>query len=90
MENMLQITLVKSPIGHPERQRRILRALGLGKINSSVIQSDRPSVQGMIRQIRHLVRVTSTVPEHPQGAKTYSEPVPEPPPQEGEVKNETA
>jgi large subunit ribosomal protein L30 len=54
---MLQITLVRSPIGYAEHQRKIVRALGLGKMNSSVIQADQPSIRGMIRHIRHLVAV---------------------------------
>ncbi len=58
MAGMLQITLVRSPIGHPERQRKVLRALGLGKMNSSVIQADQPSIRGMVRHVRHLVTVT--------------------------------
>jgi large subunit ribosomal protein L30 len=55
--DMLQITLVRSPIGYPERQRKVLRALGLGKMNTSVIQADQPSIRGMIKHVRHLVAV---------------------------------
>lgn len=58
VSDMLQITLVRSPIGYPEKQRRVLRALGLGKMNSSVIQADQPSVRGMIKHVQHLVAVT--------------------------------
>jgi large subunit ribosomal protein L30 len=58
MADMLQIKLVRSPIGYPGRQRKILRALGLGKMNSSVIHTDQPSIRGMIKHVRHLVAVT--------------------------------
>jgi large subunit ribosomal protein L30 len=62
---MLKITLVRSPIGYPEQQRKVLRGLGLGKMNTSVIQADQPSIRGMIKHVRHLVTV---VPECPPKA----------------------
>jgi len=54
---MLKITLVRSPIGYPKQQRKVLRALGLGKMNTSVIQADQPSIRGMIKHVQHLVAV---------------------------------
>lgn len=51
------VTLVKSPIGYNEKQRRTIRALGLRKINASVVKPDTPSVRGMIDKVQHLVRV---------------------------------
>jgi len=53
----LKITLVRSLIGRPEPQRRIVRALGLTKTNSSVIQEDTPQVRGMINKVTHLLKV---------------------------------
>lgn len=53
----LRITLVKSPIGFPKRQRDVLRTLGLGKLNSSVVRPNDPTVQGMIKKVSHLVKV---------------------------------
>lgn len=53
----LRITLVRSLIGRPEKQRRTIRALGLGKLNSSVIHEDNPAIRGMLREVQHLVRV---------------------------------
>ncbi|HHW39832.1 MAG TPA: 50S ribosomal protein L30 [Syntrophomonadaceae bacterium] len=53
----LRITLVRSPIGHPKKQREVLRTLGLKKLNSSVIKSNDPVIQGMIKRVSHLVRV---------------------------------
>lgn len=53
----LKITLVKSVIGYSERQRNIVKALGLGKTQSSVIQEDTPSIRGMIHKVSHLVSV---------------------------------
>lgn len=54
---MLKITLKKSLIGAPDRQRRVVRALGLGKTNSSVIKEDNPSIRGMIFRVQHLLSV---------------------------------
>jgi len=53
----LKITLIKSVIGTKPKQRLNVKALGLGKTNSSVIQKDNPAVRGMIRKVSHLVKV---------------------------------
>lgn len=52
-----KITQVRSGIGQSGRHRGTLRALGLGKIGRSVEHNDSPQLQGMLRQVRHLVRV---------------------------------
>jgi large subunit ribosomal protein L30 len=57
VEKKLLITYVKSSIGEPQDQRATLKALGLGKLNSSVVQTDSPSVRGMIFKVKHLVKV---------------------------------
>jgi large subunit ribosomal protein L30 len=51
----LKITLVKSFIGRPEAQRRVLRGMGLGKVNKTVVLNDSPEIRGMIRKVDHLV-----------------------------------
>ena len=53
----LKITLKRSLIGRPEDQRATVKALGLKKTNSSVIQEDNPVIRGMIRKVEHLVVV---------------------------------
>ncbi|HCZ06884.1 MAG: large subunit ribosomal protein [Thermotogota bacterium] len=54
----LRITLVKSPIGYDrKKQRATLKALGLKKLNSTVIKEDIPQIRGMINVVSHLVRV---------------------------------
>ncbi len=53
----LKITLVKSLIGRPEDQRATVKALGLKKTNSIVMQEDTAAIKGMIRKVEHLVRV---------------------------------
>lgn len=53
----LKITLTRSLIGRPEDQRATVKALGLGKTNSSVLQDDTPAIRGMVRKVEHLVKV---------------------------------
>ena len=56
-EEMIKITLIRSLIGRPEKHRRIARALGLRKLNSTVVHRDTPSIRGMISKINHLVKI---------------------------------
>lgn len=58
-EQVLEITLRKSPIGRPQRHRITLATLGLTKLHRTVCLKDTPSVRGMVRQVSHLVEVTS-------------------------------
>lgn len=53
----LKITLVKSGIGRPERQKNTLVGLGLTKVNRTVIRDDTPSNRGMVNKVSHLVLV---------------------------------
>ena len=54
---MVKITWFKSQIGAEEYQKGTLRALGLHRLNHSVIRPDNESVRGMITTVRHLVKV---------------------------------
>ncbi len=56
-DGMLRITLVRSPIGRPPVQRKTVRALGLKRMNHSVVQKDSAEILGMINRVRHLVKV---------------------------------
>ena len=53
----LRITQTRSQIGQTQRHRGTLRALGLGKSGRSVERDDSPEVLGMLRKVRHLVKV---------------------------------
>jgi large subunit ribosomal protein L30 len=53
----IKITLVKSPIDRPERQKLTLQALGLTKTNSSREVEATPQILGMVRKVNHLVKV---------------------------------
>lgn len=54
----VRIEQVKSTIKRPERQKRTIKALGLGKINKSVEVQLTPQIAGMIKKVSHLVAVT--------------------------------
>lgn len=53
----LKIELIKSPIGRPDPQRRILRGMGLGKMHKTVYLKDTPEIRGMVGKVSHLVSV---------------------------------
>jgi large subunit ribosomal protein L30 len=53
----LKITLVKSPIDRSERQKLTVKALGLGKTNSTKEVEATPQILGMIRKVTHLLKV---------------------------------
>ncbi len=53
----LEITLRRSTIGRKPNQRKTAEALGLTKINKTVVKEDNESIRGMIRTIEHLVDV---------------------------------
>ncbi|MBP7016546.1 MAG: 50S ribosomal protein L30 [Deltaproteobacteria bacterium ADurb.Bin022] len=57
MGKMLKITKVKSVIGRPEKQRKILKGMGLTKLNKTVTLEDTPQIRGMINKVTHLVSV---------------------------------
>ena len=53
----IKITQRKSSIDRPKRQKDTLIALGLRKINQSVIQEETAQIRGMINKVQHLVEV---------------------------------
>jgi len=58
----LRITLVRSPIGFAERQKRTVRALGLRRMNQTVEHTATAQIRGMIAKIPHLLRVEEQAP----------------------------
>ena len=53
----IKITLVKSPIDRPERQKKTLKALGLNKMNATKEVEATPQILGMVRKVTHLIKV---------------------------------
>ena len=57
MADKLRITLVKSTIGAVPKNKKTVEALGLRKVNKTVVLPDNAAVRGMVQQVRHLVKV---------------------------------
>ena len=53
----VKITLTRSLIGYPKDQRATVKALGLGKIRTSVVKEDSASLRGKLHKVAHLVEV---------------------------------
>jgi len=53
----LKLTQVRSAIGQSQRHRGTLRALGLGRIGKTNELDESPVLAGMLRKVRHLVKV---------------------------------
>ena len=56
-KTMLRVTLVKSPIGFPEPQKRTVRALGLNRLHQTVEHEDTPALRGMLNTVIHLLQI---------------------------------
>ena len=55
----IKIKQIKSRINCPAVQKRTLDALGLKKMNHTVVKENTPSVMGMVNKVRHRVEVTN-------------------------------
>jgi large subunit ribosomal protein L30 len=53
----VKVTQTGSTIGCPDDQRATLVGLGLNKINSTRVLEDTPSIRGMIKKVKHLIKV---------------------------------
>lgn len=53
----IKITLVKSPIDRPNRQKLTLQALGLNKMNATKEVEATPQILGMVRKVEHMITV---------------------------------
>ncbi len=60
MASRLKITLVRSMVGRPEKHRKVLRGMGLTRMNKTVELEDTPAIRGMANKVSHLVRVEET------------------------------
>ena len=55
----IDVTLVRSTIGKPKDQVKVVRSLGLRKLNQTVRHDDNPKIRGMVNKIPHLVKAES-------------------------------
>ncbi len=73
-DQLVKVTLRKSPIGYNRKVRDVLRGLGLRKMNQSVVRKDCPPIRGMIFKVKHLVEVeegaSPTVAKKPRVGKS--------------------
>ena len=53
----LKITLVKSTSGAVPKHKKTVEALGLKKVNKTVVLPDNAATRGMVKQVQHLVKV---------------------------------
>lgn len=54
---MLRIQYYRSAIGFDEKQKRIVKGLGLRKLKTTREVRDTPAIRGMIAKVPHLVRI---------------------------------
>lgn len=60
MATALKITLVKSMIGTPQVHRKVLKGLGLNRLNKSVVLKNTAAIRGMVQKVCHLVKAEET------------------------------
>ena len=57
MSKLLKIQQIRSGINAKENHKRTIRALGIRRMQQTVVQPDNPQIRGMVRMVRHMVRV---------------------------------
>ena len=57
MAGTIKIKLVRSPICTPEKQKRVVKGLGLRKLNQVVERPDSPEFRGMVKKVPHLLAI---------------------------------
>jgi len=57
MAGKVKITQVRSSIKRQKNQKLTIRALGIRRMNQSVVHDDTPQIRGMIAKVRHLVSI---------------------------------
>jgi len=63
MAGSVKVKLVRSMIGRPEKHRKVLRGMGLTRLNKTVELKDTPEIRGMINKVSHLVRTEEKIDE---------------------------
>ena len=53
----LRIRQVRSGIKAKESHKRTIAALGIRRMQQTVVQPDNPQIRGMVRLVRHMVEV---------------------------------
>jgi large subunit ribosomal protein L30 len=63
MAGSVKVKLVRSMIGRPEKHRKVLRGMGLTRLNKTVELKNTPEIRGMINKVSHLIRTEEKVDE---------------------------
>jgi large subunit ribosomal protein L30 len=63
MAGSVKVKLIRSMIGRPEKHRKVLRGMGLTRLNKTVELKDTPEIRGMINKVTHLVSTEEKVDE---------------------------
>lgn len=53
----VKVTLRRSVINRPKKQKATVQALGLRKLNQTVEHESTPQILGMIEKVKHLLEV---------------------------------
>ena len=67
--SFLKITWKKSYIGRSERQRKVIRALGLRRLSQTVVHRDNSTIRGMVNKVSHMLEVEEAAHNSPEGEK---------------------
>ena len=57
----IEIKLIKSPIGYKTNAKKTLIALGLTKMNKTIVENNTPQIQGMIKSIEFLLETKEII-----------------------------
>lgn len=57
MASKLKIRQVRSAINRSGMQKKTIRALGIRRLNQTVVHDDNPCIRGMVKKVEHLVQV---------------------------------
>lgn len=60
MSELLKITLIKGLSGRTEHQRKVVKGLGLNRVNRSVVLKNTPEIRGMVEKVNFLLHVEET------------------------------
>ena len=53
----IKIQYYRSSIGYSKKQKAIVKALGITKLNQTVERQDTPSMRGIVKKVPHLLRL---------------------------------
>ncbi len=62
-EGKIYVKWIRSAIGFPRKQKRVVRSLGLGRLNQIVERPNTPNIRGMVASVPHLVAIVEKPPE---------------------------